>query len=114
MLWSDARTLEICMSDLPIVCTLGPDALKARKQGLLARVAAISIDTRKIGTGHRFEFASAPETLSLIADMIEAERHCCRFLRFALTVEPNGGPISLEVTGPPGTEAFLSALLEPV
>jgi len=100
------------MKNLPIACTLSPEALKARKQGSLARVAALSIDTRKIEMGRRLEFAATPQTLSLIAEMIEAERHCCRFLRFALTVEPDGGPVSLEVTGPPGTEEFLSALLE--
>jgi hypothetical protein len=58
-------------------------------------------------------FDANRETLSLIAQMIEAERRCCQFLRFHLTVEPSCGPISLELTGPPGTQAFLDALLEP-
>jgi hypothetical protein len=31
----------------------------------------------------------AAETIALIARAIEAERHCCRFLRFAMTVEPS-------------------------
>src|SRR5437588_11948544 len=100
------------MAESPIVCTLGPAALKARKAGLLARVAGLSKQTVKIGAGYRFEFTSDRETLSLIAQMIEAERECCRFLRFDLTVEPDSGPISLELTGPPGTEEFLDALLE--
>jgi hypothetical protein len=101
------------MTELPIVCTLSPEALNARKQGLLARVAALSKRAIAIGGGRRFEFDANQETLSLIAQMIDAERQCCRFLRFDLTVEPNCGPISLELTGPPGTEEFLSALLDP-
>jgi len=36
---------------------------------------------------------------------------CCRFLRFAVAAEPDGGPISLEVTGPPGTAQFLEQLV---
>jgi hypothetical protein len=100
------------MADLPIMCTLCPDALKARKAGLLAGVARLSMQTVKIAAGYRFEFAPAAETLRVIADMIEAERQCCRFLRFALTVEPDAGPIRLEVTGPEGAQAFVEALLE--
>lgn len=100
------------MADLPIVCTLGPDALKARRAGLLPGIARQSVETRKIAEGHRFAFAPEPETLHLIANMIEAERHCCRFLRFAVTVEPDSRPIRLDVTGPEGTQAFVDALLE--
>jgi hypothetical protein len=52
------------------------------------------------------------ETLHLIARAVEAERHCCRFLRFGMTVEPDGGPLFLDLTGPPGTRDFISALIE--
>ena len=100
------------MADRPIVCTLGPDALKATRAGLLATVTRLSVVTAEISAGYRFEFAARPETLSLIAEMIDAERQCCRFLRFVLTVEQDFGPLRLEVTGPEGTQEFLSALLE--
>jgi hypothetical protein len=101
------------MTDPPIVCALGSDALKARKQGLLARVSGLSHNTLKIDGGYRLEFTPGGETLSLIAQMIDAERQCCRFLRFDLTVEPDCGLISLQLTGPSGTQEFLSTLLEP-
>ena len=45
-------------------------------------------------------------------NVVDAERHCCRFLRFAMTVEPDGGPVFLELTGPAGTRDFVSALIE--
>jgi hypothetical protein len=45
-------------------------------------------------------------------DAVEAERQCCRFLRFAIVVEPDGGPIALQLSGPTGTRAFLSGLIE--
>jgi hypothetical protein len=50
--------------------------------------------------------------LSLVARAVEAERHCCRFLRFVITAEPDGGPIALEVSGPPGAREFVTALLD--
>jgi hypothetical protein len=45
-----------------------------------------------------------------IAHAIDAERRCCRFLRFDLTVEPDAGPVVLDLTGPPGTREFIAAL----
>jgi hypothetical protein len=50
--------------------------------------------------------------LSTIAHAVEAERHCCRFLRFEIIVEPDGGPVFLQLSGPPGTREFIAALLE--
>ena len=58
------------------------------------------------------EFAASAETIALVARAVEAERDCCRFLRFAMTVEPAGGPVRLELTGPAGTRDFVSALIE--
>src|ERR1700730_10523523 len=100
------------MADLPIMCTLSPDGLKTRKAGLLDGVARLSRQTVKIAAGYRFEFTPTAETLHLIADMIDAERQCCRFLRFALSVESDSGPIPLNVAGPEGAQAFVEALLE--
>jgi small multidrug resistance family-3 protein len=60
--------------------------------------------------GLRLRFAPTAETVATIARAVEAERHCCRFLRFGITVEPDGGPVFLELTGPVGTREFLGAL----
>ena len=100
------------MPDMPIACTLSEDALRARREGLLGRVARRASAMTKVRGGYRLEFTAEPDTLSLLAAMIDAERQCCRFLRFDLRVEPDVGPIALELTGPEGTEAFLEALLE--
>ena len=43
---------------------------------------------------------------------MEAERHCCRFLRFIPTVEPDQGQFTLDLTGPRGTREFVAALLD--
>jgi hypothetical protein len=97
------------MADLPIACTLGDDALRARKSGLLASVIALATKTTEIETGYRWEFTA--EALPEIIAMIDAERRCCRFLRFAVTVEPDFGPIVVELTGPSGTREFLETLM---
>lgn len=100
------------MTDLPVACTLSPDALKTRREGLLSGLLGRADEHEELPDGHRLRFASARDTLSLIASTVEVERECCRFLRFRIVVEPDGGPIWLEPTGPSGTHEFVSALLE--
>jgi hypothetical protein len=43
------------MTDLPIVCTLSAEGLRARKQGLLAEVARRATRMTKIPEGYRLE-----------------------------------------------------------
>jgi hypothetical protein len=100
------------MTDLPIVCTLTPEALQARREGLLTELMRRAISHEPSPEGLRVRFAPLSDTLATIARAVDAERHCCRFLRFTITVEPADGPIVLEVSGPPGTGAFVAALLE--
>ena len=101
------------MRDLPIVCTLQPGELNARATQLLPGVVGAAKARHAIENGFRFEFQADGEVLSSIVRMIDAERQCCQFLRFQLTVEPAGGPVVLDVTGPPGSQEFLGAIIEP-
>jgi hypothetical protein len=96
--------------DLPVACTLSPETIATRKAGLLPGLAAKADNCEGRADGIRLRFRS--DALSAIMETVDAERRCCRFLRFDITVEPDGGPIWLELTGPPGTQSFLSALLE--
>ncbi len=100
------------MTDLPIACTLTPDALAARRAGLLSDLLRRAESREDLVDGLRLRFAPTGETLATIARAVEAERHCCRFLRFGIVIEPDGGPIVLELTGPQGTREFIGALLE--
>lgn len=100
------------MPDLPIACTLTPDALRARREGLLAELVRRSTGYELLPDGLRLRFALSGETLASIVRAVEAERHCCRFLRFTVTVEPDDGPLTLDLTGPEGTREFVTALLE--
>jgi hypothetical protein len=100
------------MPDLPIVCTLTPEALEARREALLGELLRRSAGHELLPDGLRIRFAPSSETLGKIARAVDAERHCCRFLRFTVIVEPGEGPVTLDLTGPHGTREFLTALLE--
>ena len=101
------------MTDHPIMCTLDPASLQARRDGLLSDLLRRAEAHEPLDAGHRLRFPAGGGTIPAIARVIEAERQCCRFLRFTLTVEPDGGPVILELTGPAGTREFIATLLEP-
>jgi hypothetical protein len=96
----------------PIICALTPDALRQRRDDLLSELAARATSRRDTADGHAFTFAASSETLQAITRVIDAERQCCRWLRFTLDVQPEGGPITLTLSGPPGAREFLSALFD--
>src|SRR6266542_3114639 len=97
--------------DLPIVCTLQPGDLNARAAELLPGLAAQAASRQSIEGGCRLQFVATTDILQTIFKVTDAERQCCRFLRFVVTVEPGGRPISLDITGPVGTSEFLAALI---
>jgi hypothetical protein len=97
---------------LPIVCSLDAAGLEARRAGLLGEVLRQASSRSGLADGVRFVFEPSSGTLDLIARAIDAERQCCRFLRFHLTVEPALGSFVLDLTGPAGAREFLEGLLE--
>ena len=99
------------MSDLPLACTLDTAELAARRDALLPGLIARATGHEILPDGMRWQFRPSSDLLTAVVATIEAERHCCRFLRFELGVAPDGGPLSLTVTGPAGTREFLAALI---
>jgi hypothetical protein len=92
------------------MCTLSPETIATRKAELLPGLIARADSIELIDEGICLSFTPAAEMLQTIASVIDAERQCCRFLRFDITIEPDLGPIVLRVSGPPGTRRFLEAL----
>ena len=101
------------MADLPIACTLSPEALKARRENLLEALLRRSTERTELPEGFRLRFVADDQILGDVARAVDAERQCCRFVSFTITVNPDGGPITLDLTGPEGTREFLAAILGP-
>lgn len=95
--------------DLPIACNLSESALAERRSGLLAELRGHRQEVRWLPNGAAFRYLATPDVLTAITEFVRLESQCCPFLRFQLTVEPGGGPLWLELTGPPGTREFLEA-----
>ena len=99
------------MRELPISCELTPAEMEARREGLLPGLLALAQERVTLSNGFRWQFLPSTEFLNAATRMIDAERQCCSFLKFALTVEPDAGDMWLEVTGPQGTVEFLETLI---
>ena len=99
------------MPDLPIACTLRPAAFRARREGF-SELLRRAQDREEMSNGYRLRFPATEGMLRGIARTVDAERQCCRYLRFSITVEADGGAIVLELTDPPGTCEFVSELFE--
>ena len=94
-------------SGLPIACSLTAAELQERRSTVLQRVRRAVLEVRELEDGYLYIFPSAGEWVSELANLIDLERQCCPFLQFRITVAPNNGPLSLEMTGPEGTKDFL-------
>jgi hypothetical protein len=95
-----------------IVCSLTSEAIKAGRAGLLPGLAERATARTVTSDGYQLTFAAASDTLQQIALVIDAERQCCRWLRFDLHVPSAGGAIVLTLSGPDGASEFLAALLD--
>lgn len=98
------------MNDLPIACALTSAELQERRQTILQRLRGAVVEVRELADGYAYSFPAEGQWLPEIGSMIDLERQCCPFLRFQLSVEPKGGPIWLELTGPEGTKEFLAEI----
>ena len=91
-------------------CTLSPAELQQRRHELLPGLFKRADHITDLPDGLRLHFAAREGLLTELARIIEAEQTCCNFLRFAITVEPAGGAVTFEVTGPTGTREMLRGL----
>ena len=100
------------MADLPIACTLSPAALKTRRENVLNQLLRRAQEVQDLPHGCRLRFVPEAGIPAEIARTIDAERACCQFLQFTLTVKAGGGLFTLDLTGPAGTREFLAGLFE--
>lgn len=97
--------------DIPIACRLTDAEFREREAFLLARFKSGVSATRELPDGFAFDAPGEAAWIKLLAELLMAERECCPFMRFELAAESNMGRVTLSVTGPPGTKAFLKKLL---
>lgn len=94
-----------------LACSLTSPELRRRRDQVLELLRRHCREQRALANGYRLRFDGQDDVIGALATLIEAERACCPFLSFQLAVEPDRGPVYLELTGPVGTREFLEAEL---
>lgn len=94
---------------IPIACTLTASDLLKRGDALLPGLFREARGVEPLADGYRLRFPGEAGLLARIASVIEAERQCCRFMRFELVVKPDFGDITLTIQGPEGTRDVLDS-----
>ena len=98
---------------LPIACTLSPSELLAQREALLPGLAAHAVQQSALPRGMRFRFSATAERMRQIDAVVRRERECCPFLEFRVGLALGGSSLTLDVTGPEGTDRMLALLLKP-
>jgi hypothetical protein len=93
----------------PIACNLKAlaPAERARHAALSDKLRAAATSRRELPDGIAFNLNPAMVNLREVADWVEAERLCCPFLDFRITLERGGGGLQLSLTGRQGVKDFL-------
>jgi MerR family copper efflux transcriptional regulator len=92
--------------EVPIACTLPPDALRGQVeewQALLEHAERRA----PLEDGVRIELSLDTPVQELMR-LVAAEQDCCQFLRFAITVDARG--VGLEVRGPADAQVIIESL----
>ena len=95
----------------PIACRMDSltPADRARRSEVLAVLSSRLLEVADTGDGIAFDLRHEPDTVALAGEFIGYESRCCPFVRFALTVEPDGGAVRLAMGGREGVAEFLRA-----
>jgi hypothetical protein len=99
--------------DIPIACSLSDPELREREATVLAAFGGHIRGVEARSDGYVIELEPTDEAIATATALIVAERRCCPFLRFDLTVDAPGKRAQLALSGPPGTREFLATWLEP-
>ena len=89
-----------------IGCTLDARSHDERRAALETLFSQAD-ERQDLPDGVRYRFAGRDDTLASLFGLIAAERTCCSALRLTLRVEPEAGPLWLEITGPAPAVAAL-------
>ena len=101
-------------TETPLACNMNVFTHEQREAHIQAtRTLMNKLESiREVQNGYEFVFPGESELISGIAEFIANERLCCPFLDFGLKIEANSPSLVLSLTGPTGTQEFLSVEFE--
>lgn len=93
-------------------CAYTPIELGSDRDAYLPGLIDHAVQRTAVPHGMRFRFVATAERLRQIATVAEHERRSCASLEFRVAMGLGSASLTLDVTGPAGTEQFLADLTD--
>jgi hypothetical protein len=65
------------------------------------------METEELQEGYAFRLPGDARWIRVVAELMVAERECCPFLAFEMSLAPHAGWMMVRVTGHAGTKEFV-------
>ena len=91
-------------------CNMGAltSAERARYKVLAEKLKAANVERKEEASGYAFRINTVEASLVDVAEWVNFEKKCCPFFDFEITLQREGGPLWLKVSGREGVKAFIS------
>ena len=93
-------------------CKLSSPELLKRKATVLASLRKQILEKKELKNGYAFRFEGSDKTVDELIEFIKAERQCCDFFTFDLSISGDKSEVWLELTGETGAKDFIKEELE--
>lgn len=103
-------------SESPLVCDLDVFTAQERRRHEAngKKMQEALQEVRELSDGYAFRFPAHTEMIHTLAEFISQERRCCPFFHFGLQLEPDGGPLWLQLRGDDAVKEYIAAEVTPV
>jgi hypothetical protein len=98
-------------SEPVLACNIAaiPASQRAVHQANIERIVASVQERRELPTGYAWRLPDTTDIIQTVAAFLSYERLCCPFFHFTLEIEPEQGPIWLQITGASDVKTFLQS-----
>jgi hypothetical protein len=116
VLAAPAPALSIAGHESPFACDAWALDAKARKQHFDEYGPKLRTQlkgARELSNGYEFTFASSDANYRILSTWMYQERLCCPFFDLDLSIDREGGPLRLTLSGREGVKEFIRSEFEP-
>ena len=113
-----AKSLTVCSDDCEaeskrgeLTCKLTTPGLRQRKETVIKGLKSQILTKKEMKYAYSYKFAGKDKMVDELAEFIKAERACCDFFIFNLSIRGDKSEAWLEITGPKGAKDFIKTEL---